>query len=169
MLARLLPDGVGPRIRAGIYRLFGITVGPATLIFGPIGFGWYGEPFRNLTIGSRCYINRKVFIDATAPVTIGDNVTLGHDVMMITSNHDSSLPEYRAGAVRPGPITIGFGAWIAARVTILPGVTIGDGSVVAAGSVVTKNVPAHTLVAGVPAVPRRALTRSEEREPAIFS
>src|SRR4051794_10674547 len=71
MLARLLPDGVGPRMRTEIYRRFGIRIGQGTLIFGPIRFGWYGEPFRNLVLGARCFVNREVFVDATARVTIG--------------------------------------------------------------------------------------------------
>jgi maltose O-acetyltransferase len=147
----LLPDGVGPRTRSALYRLFGIDIQPSTVLFGKLRLGWYGKPFENLSIGRHCFINHSVFIDTTAPVSIGNNVTLGHDVMLITSNHDMHHPDYRAGTVQPGPIAIGDGAWIAARVTVLPGVTIGEGAVAAAGAVVAHDVPAHTLVGGVPA------------------
>ncbi len=102
-LVSLLPDGVGPRTRTQVYRRFGMNIGPSTLIFGPLRLGWYGEPAQHLAIGSRCFINREVFIDTTARVAIGNSVTLGHDVMLITSNHDMSLPDYRAGNVRPAP------------------------------------------------------------------
>jgi acetyltransferase-like isoleucine patch superfamily enzyme len=153
-LVGALPLGVGARTRTRLYRLCGLTVEPSTLIFlifGPLNFGWYGDVFHHLSIGRQRFFNRDVFIDRTARVTIGDRETFGHDVALVTSNHDLSLPAYRAGAVRPGPVTIGDGVWIASRVTILPGVEIGDGAVVAAGAVITRHVPAYTLVGGVPA------------------
>jgi maltose O-acetyltransferase len=158
VLARLLPDGVGQRLRPLVYRWFGIPIGRGTVVFGPLRFGWYGEVFRNLSIGRNCFFNRDVFIDTTARVVVGDNVTFGHDVAVITSNHDTAHAGHRAGAVRPGPVTIGNGVWIAARVTILPGVTVQDGAVVAAGAVVTRDVPAHTLAGGVPARALRSLS-----------
>lgn len=150
-LARLLPDGVGLRSRALLYRLFGVPIGRGTVISSPLRFGWYGEVYRNLAIGNHSFFNSKVFIDTTAPVSIGDHVTFGHDVSLITSHHDMGRPTHRAGDVVPKPISIGDGAWIAAHVTILPGVRIGEGAVIAAGAVVARDVPAHTLVGGVPA------------------
>lgn len=157
LLVQLLPLGAGPRSRALLYRLFGVSIGPGVVIFGPLRFGWYGEVFRNLTIGKHCFFNRDVFIDTTAPVSIGAGVSFGHDVSLITAHHDMGHAARRAGDVVPKPIVIGDGAWIAAHVTILPGVRIGVGAVVAAGAVVTRDVPAHTLVGGVPARPIRAL------------
>ena len=156
-LAVLLPDGVAPRGRALLYRLFGVPIGAGTVISGPLGFGWHGDVFSNLTIGRRCFFNRDVFIDTMARVTIGDNVTFGHDVALITATHDMSIPTHRAGPLMPLPIAIQDGAWIAARTTILPGVTVHTGAVVAAGAVVARDVPAHTLVGGVPARPIRNL------------
>jgi maltose O-acetyltransferase len=157
VLVRLLPDGAGQRLRPLVYRWFGIPIGRGTVVFGPLRFGWYGEVFRNLSIGRNCFFNRDVFIDTTARVVVGDNVTFGHEVAVITSNHDMAHAGYRAGVVRPGPVTIGNGVWIAARVTMLPGVTVHDGAVVAAGAVVTRDVPAHTLAGGVPARVLRSL------------
>lgn len=166
-LTRLLPDGVGPRSRALLYRLFGMPIGRGTVIYGPLRFGWYGEVYRHLAIGKQCFFNSKVFIDTTAPVSIGDHVTFGHDVSLITAHHDMAHPTHRAGAVVPKPISIGNGAWIAAHVTILPGVRIGEGAVIAAGAVVARDVPAHTLVGGVPARPIRALDGGEEAGHAV--
>ena len=165
-LASLLPTGVGARTRAQLYRWCGLSIGSGTAVFGPLRFGWYGDVFRNLTVGRNCFFNRDVFIDSTAQVTIGDRVTFGHEVAVVTANHDMSLPEYRAGAVRPGPVTIGSGVWIASRVTVLPGVRIGDGAVVAAGAVVARDVPAHTLVGGVPARVIRSLDGAAGARPA---
>jgi len=156
-LVGLLPSGVGPRLRTLLYRRFGLTIGQGTVIFGPLRFGWYGEVFRNLAIGRHCLFNRDVFIDTTARVTIGNNVTFGHDVAVVTAHHDMRSPLHRAGAVQPKPVTIDSGVWIAARVTVLPGVRIHEGAVVAAGAVVARDVPAHTLVGGVPARVLRVL------------
>jgi maltose O-acetyltransferase len=162
-LVGALPPGIGARTRTHLYRLCGLSVGPSTLIFGSLRFGWYGDVFRHLTIGRQCFFNRDVFIDTTARVTIGDRVTFGHDVALVTSNHDMSLPAHRAGALRPGPVTIGDGVWIASRVTVLPCVAIGAGAVVAAGAVVTRDVPADTLVGGVPARVIRSLPADSGR------
>lgn len=156
-VVRMWPMGLGPRLRAAAYRLFGISVGSGTLIHGPLHFGWYGEVFRNLRIGRNCFFNRDTFFDTTAPISIGDGVVVGPELSIYTSNHDLSFPEYRAGAVKPHPVAIGNGVWIAARVTILPGVHIGHGVAIAAGSVVTQDVPDNVLVAGVPARVIRAL------------
>ena len=91
------------------------------------------------------------FLNLGADITIGNFVGFGQQVMILTETHDIGTPEYRSGQLRPKPVTIGSGCWIGARATILPGVTIGDGAIVAAGAVVTKNVPPHTIVGGIPA------------------
>ena len=92
-----------------------------------------------------------------SPVTIGSGVSVGHHVLLITTDHAIGPPEFRAGLAQPQPITIGDGAWIAAGATILPGVRVGAGAVVAAGALVTRDVAANTLVGGVPAKELRAL------------
>lgn len=157
VLPRLLPAGAAGRIRAGIYRCLGVSVGSRTLISGPIRFGGQSSP-ENLFIGAGCFINSLVYIDAAAPVELGNGVSVGHHVVIITSDHAIGPPEFRAGPVCPRSIHIGDGAWIAAGVLVLPGVTIGPGAVVAAGAVVTRDVAANTLVGGVPARPIRRLT-----------
>ena len=145
------PLGAGARIRVRIYRAAGLAIGPGTLLAGPIQFGMSGNPCRSLTIGARCFLNSPLFIDSAAPVVIGDGVSLGHHVVIITSGHCIGTPQFRAGPLQVAPVTIEDGAWVAAGVTLLPGVTIGRGAVVAAGAVVTKDVLPNTLVGGVPA------------------
>ena len=145
------PLGAAARLRTRLYRAAGISIGPGTLLAGPVQFGIAGDPRRNLKIGSRCFLNSPLFMDAAAPVTLGSGVSVGHHVVFVTTSHALGPAEFRAGELRTLPITVEDGAWIAANVTLLPGVTIGRGAVVAAGAVVTKDVAPNTLVGGVPA------------------
>ncbi|MEP7190805.1 MAG: DapH/DapD/GlmU-related protein, partial [Roseiflexaceae bacterium] len=75
----------------------------------------------------------------------------GHHVVVLTGSHEVGPPSQRAAALYTKTVTIGDGAWLGARCTILPGVTIGAGAIVAAGAVVNRDVPPNTLVAGIPA------------------
>jgi acetyltransferase-like isoleucine patch superfamily enzyme len=106
-------------------------------------------PTGTLSIGNGTFINSGVSICATSSVTIGCNCLIGQNTMIMdTDLHDVTdihkSPE-------PSPVVIEDNVWLAARVIVLKGVRIGKGAVVAAGAVVTKNVAAYTLVAGVPA------------------
>jgi acetyltransferase-like isoleucine patch superfamily enzyme len=87
------------------------------------------------------------------PVTIGNHVNLAQGITVTALNHNFENPDSRIDeqGVSTKPVTIGNDIWIGANAVILPGVTIGDHSVVAAGAVVTKDAPPHSLVAGVPA------------------
>jgi maltose O-acetyltransferase len=152
ILVRCLPHGSFGTLRAGIYRLVGFRGIREKVVFhGPIELRGQGPFYQRLHIGAFSYLNSPCFIDLNGPVDIGQRVTIGHHTVIITSNHEIGPPLRRAGALVPDSVTIGDGAWIAARVTILPGVTIGPGAIVGAGSVVTKDVPANCKVAGVPA------------------
>lgn len=88
------------------------------------------------------------------PLIIGKNVMMGPEVMIFTSNHNinrTDIPMIKQGNTDKKPVVIQDDVWIAARAIILPGVTVGRGSVIAAGAVVTKDVPEYAVVAGVPA------------------
>jgi acetyltransferase-like isoleucine patch superfamily enzyme len=87
-------------------------------------------------------------LDGRNGITIGKNVNFSSEVALWTLQHDYNSPTF---ATSGGPIVIGDRAWISFRATILPGVTIGEGAVVAANSVVTKDVPPFTVVGGIPA------------------
>jgi maltose O-acetyltransferase len=90
-------------------------------------------------------------LDLGASISIGDKVSLGHGVLVLTGTHEIGPPSHRAGRLVTEPVSIGDGAWLGSRCVIFPGVKIGAGAVVAAGAVVTEDVPANTVVAGVPA------------------
>ena len=89
-----------------------------------------------------------------AHVTIGNDVMMGPECMMFTSNHsfsDLTIPMNRQGFDAPRPIVIEDDVWIGARVIILPGVRVGRGSIIGAGSVVTRDIPPYSIVGGNPA------------------
>jgi acetyltransferase-like isoleucine patch superfamily enzyme len=104
-------------------------------------------------IGDDSIITGPIHIDVGAPVNIGDRVHVGHHVVLLTVNHRVGAPDERCGPLTAAPVTIGDGAWIASSATILPGVSVGECSVVGAGAVVARDVEPHTMVAGVPARP----------------
>lgn len=90
----------------------------------------------------------------SSEITIGNDVMMGPYCFIYTSNHRmdrTDIPMWRQGSTKPNPVIIGDDVWIGARVTILPGVHIGNGSVIGAGAVVTKDVPAYSIVGGNPA------------------
>lgn len=102
-----------------------------------------------VTIGNNVFINRDAYIRPNT--SIGDGVRIGPFVRLISDTHEVGPPSRRAGKSRFDPIVIGAGTWIGASVTVLGGVTIGEGCIIAAGAMVTKDVPDNTLYGGVPA------------------
>jgi acetyltransferase-like isoleucine patch superfamily enzyme len=109
------------------------------------------KDYSNLKIGNRCHIGKDVFLDLSSPITIEDEVTISMRVVVLThidvgkSPLGKDLyPTHKKGVV------FGRGCYIGANATILMGVTVGECAVVAAGSVVTKDVPPYTVVAGSP-------------------
>ena len=158
LIARLLPPYVCCRVRGRLLSLTGWEIGTTTLLFD-VPFMYGIGPIRDrLTIGERGIVNVGCRFDLNDRIEIADGAALGHDVTILTSSHVVGTPERRASTTFTAPVSIGPGAWIGARSLIMPGVTVGAGAVVAAGSVVTRDVPANTLVAGVPAAPKeRAL------------
>lgn len=105
-----------------------------------------------ITIGKQSGIGLNARIQG--PLTIGNHVMMGPDTIIYTKNHETKrtdIPMIEQGITAPREVTIEDDVWIGARVVILPGVCIGKGSIVAAGSVVTKDVQPYTIVGGVPA------------------
>jgi len=101
-------------------------------------------------VGHRVFINQNCTFYDLAEIRIGDDVMIGPNVSIITASHPVAPSERRADVVGR-PIVIEKNVWVAANVTIIGGVTVGENSVIAAGSVVTKDVPPNTLVGGNPA------------------
>ncbi|MDE7256423.1 MAG: sugar O-acetyltransferase [Clostridia bacterium] len=110
---------------------------------------FYTDYGQNITVGKNVFINSGCCFQDQGGIEIGDNVLIGQQVVIATLNHDFN-PEKRANML-PDSVKIGNNVWIGAHATILSGVTIGDNSVVAAGAVVTKDVPENAVVVGVPA------------------
>jgi acetyltransferase-like isoleucine patch superfamily enzyme len=154
ILSDLLTDNqIGSRLRAALLRLNGSYVGRGCQVRSGVRIS---ERFSGLTIGDWCFINAECFLDCEGSITIGRRVGIGYQVTLVTANHHLGPTEARAGRFFTRPIVVGDGAWIGARAMVMPGVTIGAGAVVAAGSKVSEDVPPDTLVDGVPA---RVVTR----------
>lgn len=116
----------------------GVSVHPGATIVGP----------GNITIGRTSSIGNHAWVYALDKITIGEKSCIGEYVKLLAGYHDISTMNF---AFRTKPITIGSCVWIATGAMVLPGVTIGDGAVVAAGAVVTKDVEPWTVVGGNPA------------------
>lgn len=141
-------------------ELTGKTVDETFRLFPPV----YSDFGKNITVGKGVFINSGCCFQDQGGVTLGDNVLVGHQVVFATLNHDLQ-PERRAGMV-PAPIVVKDNVWIGAHATILAGVTIGENAVVAAGAVVTKDVPANSVVGGVPARVIRYIAPQEQKNAA---
>ena len=126
-------------------RLIGKEVDNSFRMFPP----FYTDFGKNITIGKDVFINSGCHFQDQGGIEIGDGALIGHNVVLATINHDLNPKENRKNHY--APIKIGAHVWIGSNATILPGVTIGDHAVVAAGAVVTRDVPALTVVGGVPA------------------
>jgi maltose O-acetyltransferase len=155
--SRALPQLSFNRTRTAVIRAMGVRIGARSLIMGPLDLTGEGASVGQLSIGEDTFVTGPLHVDLGAPVRIGNWVRLGHHVVLLTQNHQIGPPHFRCGWTVAEPIEIGDGAWIASCVTILPGVCVGKGAVVAAGAVVTGDIAPNTLVAGVPARLVRAL------------
>jgi len=156
-LAVLLPTQAFSRVRTALLRQAGMRIGNMSLVQGPLVVTGNDNPCRQVSIGTFTLISGALHCDVGAAIRIGNRVRIGHDVSLLTVDHQIGPEEMRSGLTQCGPIEIGDGAWLASRVVVLPGVRIGAGAIVAAGSVVTKDVPPNTLVVGVPARVTRSL------------
>ena len=111
----------------------------------------------HLHVGSHVFINYNAVMLDSGFIRIGNHVKIGPNCQFYTPNHPMDYMERRKPQETAYPITIGDDCWIAGGVTICPGVTIGKRCIIAAGSVVTKDVPDDSLVAGIPAIVKRKL------------
>lgn len=139
--------------RSWYRRILGAQIGPCAGIHLGCHIWYYGPGQvrrSGFALGAYSRVNRNCTIDVRGPLAIGENVSISPDVTILTASHGVNDPQFR---VEVRPVVIEDHAWIGTRAMILPGVTLGRGSVVAAGSVVTRDVPALTIVAGVPAKP----------------
>ena len=132
-------------VRNLLSRLFGKTVDESFRVFPP----FYTDFGKNVTVGKNVFINACCHFQDHGGVSLGDGCQIGHNVVFATLNHGLA-PEDRQ-TTYPAPITLGKNVWVGSNSTILQGVTIGDNAVIAAGAVVTKDVPENTIVGGVPA------------------
>ena len=103
---------------------------------------------KGLKLGDNVAVGWFAELDARGGITVGDNTNISSHVKIITGSHDIDDPDFTADFL---PVHIGHHCWIGTGATILQGVTLGDGAVVAAGSVVTKDIPARTVYGGIPA------------------
>jgi acetyltransferase-like isoleucine patch superfamily enzyme len=142
-------------LRRSWYRALGVAIGDSSAIYLGCYLWFYGpgQLRRNgLRIGNNCRINRECCLDAREQLWIGDNVSISPNVTILTVEHRPDEPHF--GTIGK-PVRIEDHVWIGTRAMILPGVTVHRGAIVAAGAVVTKDVPPLTIVGGVPARPIR--------------
>lgn len=132
-------------VRVLLYRLFGMDVRTLNI--------QHGCKFKSakVVIGRRSFVNEGCIFDNEARVVIGEECAVSMGVLFCTSSHVLEPHRVRAGTVTQSPISVGKGTWIGARATLLPGVRIGEGCVIAAGAVVVASCPDDGLYAGVPA------------------
>jgi len=146
------PDD-GQTLRTTMLRDFLQTIGESTVVLSPFACD-YGY---NIRLGRNVFINYHcIFLDC-ALIDIGDDVQIGPAVQLYTATHPLDASVRRSGLESASPIRIGNDVWIGGGAVVLPGVTIGDRSVVGAGSVVVRSVPPDSLAVGNPARIVRAL------------
>lgn len=133
-------------VRALFSELMGKPVDDSFFLLPP----FFATGGSNTTIGRQVFVNQNCTFYDLGGLTIGDDVMIGPNVSLITSGHPTAPSARRAG-VTASPIVIERNVWIAAGVTVIGGVTVGENSVIAAGSVVTRDVPPNSLVGGNPA------------------
>lgn len=160
-ISRTFPPLAFNRLRTQLLRAVGLRVGQRSLIMGAIRITGPGRA-ELLSIGRDSFVTGPVSVDLGASVRIGDRVHIGHELLLLTLDHEIGPVTERCARLIAAPIEIGDGCWIGSRVTILPGVSIGCGAIVASGAVVTRDVAPETIVGGVPA----RVMRNLECEPA---
>lgn len=139
--SRLLPSSA---LRVSLLRAFGAAIGQGVVIKPGVHvkYPWH------LAVGDHCWLGEECWIDNLTTVRLGANVCVSQGAYLCTGNHDWKDPAF---GLMVSPISLGDGAWAGARSVLMPGVTLGAGAVAAAGSVVSRDVPAWEIHAGNPA------------------
>lgn len=148
--------GVSNRIKCALLRSMGHKVGTGTTIVSPVYIIGQAE------IGNNCWINRGFTVHGNGTVRIGNNCDIAPDVSFLTGGHTIGGRDRRAGPGEIYEIRVQDGCWIGSRATILGNTCIGASSIVAACACVARDVPANTLVGGVPA---KTIRRLEDEAP----
>lgn len=144
-------------IRKIMTELTGKKIDDTFRMFPP----FYTDFGKNITIGKNVFINSGCHFQDQGGIEIGGGCLIGHNVVLATINHDLYPENNRINHY--APIKLGKSVWVGSNSTILPGITVGDWAVVAAGAVVTRDVPPLTIVGGVPAKVIRTIEPKEER------
>ena len=143
---------VPEEVRALFFQLIGQPVDETFCLFPP----FYTDYGQNIKVGKNVFINTGCRFQDQGGIVLGNGALIGHNVVLAPLNHDEDPAKRHI--LHPAPIVLGKNVWIGANATVVPGITIGDGAIVAAGAVVTKDVPPNVVVGGVPA---RILKRIE--------
>lgn len=133
------------QIRALMCRLTGKDVDASFGMFPP----FYADYGRNIKLGKGVFINSGCCFQDQGGIEIGDGALIGQQVVIATLNHPLEAADRQS--MLPQKVVIGKNVWVGAHATILPGVTIGDNSVIGAGAVVNRDIPADCVAVGVPA------------------
>ncbi len=148
-----------PQLRVPWLRLLGARIGRRTTLHDVRFFNLYRRGLAGLEIGDECFVGDECLLDLAEGVRLETRVTLAERVLVLTHTNvgyrDHPLQAYFPAMA--APVVVEAGSFLGASVTVLPGVRVGAQSFVAAGSVVTRDVPPRTLVAGVPARPVRTI------------
>jgi len=142
-------------LKRKLCRMSGIEADAGSQINGHTWFYGRGK----VTIGEKTWIGPRCrfYTDASVTISIGENCDIAPEVAFVVGSHELGNEGRRAGKGYCKPIVIEDGCWLGARVTVLGGVTIGKGSMIGAGSLVTKDIPANSLAVGVPAKVKKFL------------
>lgn len=141
------------RIRGRLYSLAMGKCGRRFQVASDVRF----TRMRNLYVGNDVYVGPNTVMLIRDPVTIEDEVLVAHKIMITSTNHGYAEGSFRRGKSKSAPIVIKRGSWIGAHAVVLPGVTVGRGTVVGANSVVNRSLPDYCVCAGMPAEVKKEL------------